>query len=50
VDKNGKALKAIPYRELDLTSAWERFDIQHELTAAGIKQFVADYKSTLKPE
>lgn len=50
LDKNGKALKAIPYRELDLTSAWERFDIQHELTAAGIKQFVADYKSTLKPE
>jgi len=48
VDKNGKALKAIPYRELDLTSAWERFDIQHELTSAGIKQFVADYKSTLK--
>ena len=50
VDKNGKALKAIPYRELDLASAWERFDIQHELTTAGIKQFVADYKSTLKPE
>jgi transaldolase len=48
VDKNGKALKPIPYRELDLTSAWERFDIQHELTTAGIKQFVADYKSTLK--
>lgn len=48
VDKNGKALKAIPYHELDLASAWERFDIQHELTTAGIKQFVADYKSTLK--
>lgn len=50
VDKNGKTLKPIPYRELDLTSAWEQFDIEHELTTAGIRQFVADYKSTLNPE
>jgi transaldolase len=50
VDKAGKALNPIPYRELDLMSAWEQFDIQHELTTAGIRQFVADYKNTLKPE
>lgn len=48
VDKNGNPLKPIPYKELDLKFGWESFDIRHELTAKGIQQFVADYKSTLK--
>lgn len=48
VDKNGNQLKAIPYKEIDLTVAWEGFDIRHELTTKGIQQFVADYKSTLR--
>jgi transaldolase len=48
VDNNGKPLKPIPYEEIDLTRAWEDFDIRHELTTKGIQQFVADYRGTLK--
>jgi transaldolase len=48
VDKSGNRLTPIPYKEMDLTGPWEAFDIRHELTAKGIRQFVADYKSTLK--
>lgn len=48
VDSKGKALKPIPYKELDLSQSWDRFDIRHELTTKGIEKFVADYRSTLK--
>jgi transaldolase len=48
VDANGKPLRAIPYKELDLKLPWQSFDIAHELTQAGIQKFVADYRSTLK--
>jgi transaldolase len=48
VDSRGRNLKPIPYKELDLSSPWGRFDITHELTRKGIEQFVADYESTLK--
>jgi transaldolase len=48
VDAKGKALKRIPYKELDLNQPWERFDLAHELTTKGIQKFVADYQSTLK--
>ena len=48
VDVNGKALKSIPYKELDLNLPWESFDIAHELTTKGIQRFVADYQSTLR--
>ena len=48
VDKNGKPLKAILYKELDLNLPWQSFDIAHELTNKGIQKFVADYQSTLK--
>lgn len=47
-DKAGNQLRPIPYKPLDLNLPWESFDIRHELTAKGIQQFVADYKSTLK--
>ena len=47
-DKANKPLKAIAYKLIDLNREWESFDIRHELTAKGIQQFVADYKSTLK--
>jgi transaldolase len=47
-DKNGNKLKPIPYKEMDLTATWETFNIAHDLTTKGIRQFVADYKSTLK--
>ena len=47
-DKANAPLKPIAYQSLDLTRAWESFDIRHDLTTKGIQQFVADYKSTLK--
>ena len=48
VDASGKALRAIPYRDLDLSLSWESFDIAHELTTKGIEKFVLDYRSTLR--
>ena len=48
VDANGKRLTEIPYREIDLTTSWDKFDIRHELTEKGIEKFVADYRSTLE--
>ena len=48
VDASGKALREIPYKELNLTLPWQSFDIAHQLTTAGIQKFVADYRSTLK--
>ncbi len=48
VDSKGRDLKPIPYKELDLSSPWNRFDITHELTKKGIEKFVADFESTLK--
>ena len=47
-DKAERPLKPIEYKPLDLTHAWEAFDIRHDLTTKGIQQFVADYKSTLR--
>ncbi len=47
VDANGKPLRPIPYKELDLNAAWTSFDIRHELTAKGIEKFVKDYKDTI---
>jgi transaldolase len=48
VDAKGKALRPIPYKELDLNASWESFDLKHELTDKGIQRFVDDYKSTLQ--
>jgi len=48
VDASGKALKAIPYKALDLNRPWQSFDIAHDLTTVGIQKFVADYRSTLR--
>ncbi len=49
-DPDGKFLKPIAYRDLDIRLAWESFDIAHELTTQGIQNFVKDYQSTLKSE
>ena len=49
VDGQGKELKPIPYREINIDAPWESFDIEHELTTKGIRTFVEDYKSTLAP-
>lgn len=48
VDKTGKELEPIAYKDLDLRQPWESFDIRHELTTAGIRKFVADYEQTLR--
>jgi transaldolase len=48
VDANGKPLKPIPYKELDLNLPWDSFDLAHELTTKGIQKVVADYQSTLR--
>ena len=48
VGSNGKQLKPIPYKQIDLDAPWESFDIRHELTVKGIERFVADYNSTLQ--
>ena len=49
VDAQGKQLKSIPYKDIDINLPWETFDIRHDLTTKGIEKFVADYKSTLAP-
>jgi transaldolase len=38
----------IPYEELNLSQAWQSFNIEHELTRKGIQKFVSDYRSTLR--
>jgi len=44
---DGRSLKPIPYKSLELNKPWESFDIMHELTTKGIRKFVEDYQSTL---
>jgi len=46
--EDGRALKPIAFKALDLNQSWETFDISHELTTKGIRKFVEDYESTLK--
>ena len=48
VDKEGKTLRPIPYKRLDLNQTWQSFDLSHELTTKGIEKFAADYRSTLR--
>ncbi len=48
IDAKGTTLKAIPYKQLDLSAPWTSFDISHELTTKGIAKFVEDYRSTLQ--
>jgi transaldolase len=43
-----QSLATIPYKEIALDRPWESYDIEHELTTAGIKKFVEDYKATLQ--
>jgi hypothetical protein len=45
---DGRPLKALPYRSLNLDQSWENLDLTHELTTKGIQEFVEDYQSTLK--
>ena len=43
-----KGLKAIPFRELDLSKSWESFDIHHDLTDKGMEKFSADWNALIK--
>jgi transaldolase len=49
IDAKGHPLRPIPYQQIDLNSGAESFDLKHELTDKGIRQFVEDYRSTLDP-
>jgi transaldolase len=40
-------LKAIPYKELDLTRDWRGFEVSHELTAKGMKKFSEDWNALI---
>jgi transaldolase len=44
---NAGNLKAVPYREYDLTDNWRAFDISHDLTAKGMEKFSADWNSLI---
>ncbi len=48
VDAAGKALMPIPYKNINLSNAWNAFDLSHDLTKKGIEKFVADFESTLR--
>jgi transaldolase len=43
-----KGLKAIPFRQLDLSQPWESFDISHDLTDKGMERFSADWNALIK--
>ena len=45
---DGRTLKPLRYKTLNLNEPWEKFEIAHELTTKGILKFVEDYQSTLK--
>jgi len=41
-------LKAIPYRDLDLSKKWQEYDISHDLTVKGMERFSADWNALIK--
>lgn len=41
-------LKSIPYQNLDLNKDWHEFNINHDLTNAGIERFASDWDGLLK--
>ena len=43
-----KGLKAILFRELDLSKPWESFDIHHDLTDKGMEKFSADWNALIR--
>ncbi len=47
-DYPGDAYEPIPYQEFDLSRDWRGFDLSHELTDAGIQQFLEDWNALIK--
>jgi|SRR3990172_3512678 len=43
-----KGMKAIPYRNIDLSKKWEEYDIRHDLTDKGMERFSADWNALIK--
>jgi transaldolase len=41
-------LTPIPYQEIDLQKSWDKYNIHHELTDAGIKKFADDWDVLIK--
>jgi transaldolase len=44
---NPKNLKAITYKNMDITKKWQDFDIRHELTDKGQERFAADWNALI---
>jgi transaldolase len=45
---DAQGLKAIPYRDIDLSKQWESYDIRHDLTDKGMERFSADWNALIK--
>jgi len=43
-----KGLRAITYKDLDLSKKWQDYDISHELTVKGMERFSADWNALIK--
>ncbi len=41
------ALKNIDYKDMDLNSDWQNYDISHDLTKIGVEKFCADWRSLI---
>jgi len=44
---DAEGLKAIPYKEVDLSLKWREYDISHDLTEQGMEKFSSDWKSLI---
>jgi len=45
---SSEGLKGIPYREIDLSDYWKKFDLAHELTDKGIERFASDWNALIQ--
>jgi len=48
IDATGKALRPIPYEDINLNKSWTAFNLRHDLTTKGVERFVADFEGTLQ--
>lgn len=45
---DSRDLKAIHYKEMELTRKWQEYDIEHDLTVNGMKKFSDDWNSLIR--
>ncbi|MBI2459740.1 MAG: transaldolase [Parcubacteria group bacterium] len=43
-----QGLKNIPYKQIDLSQDWKKYNLAHELTETGLNHFAADWKALIK--